>query len=629
MAKSKFQSLNPADKLNGRMMDVRRDSADFRDRIYLPVLETLPREYLPDPSRILLRNQGEEGACTGFGLAAMINFLHRGKGIDEPVSERMLYEMAKQHDRWPGEAYAGSSARGAMKGWNKNGVCSNVVWPYKANTYAKDYLTSKRAEAALKYPLGAYYRVLKKRSDMHSAVVETGAVFVSATVHDGWTNPTKGIIEDSSKVLPNGGHAFCVIGYTDEGFIIQNSWGGNWGGVDINGENYPGCAIWKYGDFDVNFWDGWVAQMALPVESLEALQGGSIIAGPQGTKRVQKGPPQHKIADHYIHIDDGQFDPKGDYPSFDPRVRDLIHQAVKDMAGSASEAPGHILLYAHGGLNSIKGSATRAEKWMPVMENNRIRQIHFLWESGFYASLKDVLLGKDDFSRNRAGGFSDWTDTLLERVTQPLGYPLWMEMTEDTQLAFKTVSAAGSRTLTHLKAALMSVPAARRPKLHLAGHSAGSLWIGRLLNRWYKMDGVPIETLQLFAPACPMGFYRKNIKVHLGQSKVRALIHYHLDKERELDDNVARIYRKSLLYLVSHSYQSKSGTIPIMGMEKYWGSESHSRITTYDTASHSAITSSDSHGGFDNDKSTMNHLLAEILGANPSHTFNKQHLKGY
>lgn len=612
------------------MMDVRRDSADFRDRIYSPVLQTLPREFFPDPALILLRNQGEEGACTGFGLAAMINFLHRGKGIEEPVSERMLYEMAKQHDRWPGEAYDGSSARGAMKGWNKNGVCSDADWPYKVQATASDYLSSERATAALKYPLGAYYRVLKKRSDMHSAILETGAVFVSAAVHEGWGNPEKGSILYSSKVLANGGHAFCVIGYTEEGFIIQNSWGSDWSCVRTSHADYPGCAVWKYADFDANFWDAWVAQMALPVESLEALQGSSIIAGPQGIQRVQKGPPRHEIADYYIHIDDGQFDPRGDYPSFDQKVRDLVQKAVEDMTGSAGgRSPGHILLYAHGGLNSIKGSATRVKKWTPVMEKNRIRQIHFLWESGLFASLKDVLLGKDDFSRNRAGGFSDWTDSLLERVTQPLGYPLWMEMTDDTRLAFKTVSAAGSRVLAHLKTALMGVPSARRPKLHLAGHSAGSLWIGHLLNRWYKMGGAPIETLQLFAPACPMDFYRNNIKTHLGKSKVRALTHYHLDKERELDDNVALVYRKSLLYLVSHSYQSKSGTIPIMGMGKYWEGETHARITTYNTGEHNAITSSSSHGGFDNDKSTMNHLLAEVLGKKPVHTFNKEHLEGY
>lgn len=28
-------------------------------------------------------------------------------------------------------------------------------------------------------------------------------------------------------------HAFAVIGYTEEGFIVQNSWGEEWVGLDI------------------------------------------------------------------------------------------------------------------------------------------------------------------------------------------------------------------------------------------------------------------------------------------------------------------------------------------------------------------------------------------------------------
>ena len=69
--------------------------------------------------------------------------------------------------------------------------------------------------------------------------------------------------------------------------------------------------------------------------------------------------------------------------------------------------------------------------------------------------------------------------------------------------------------------------------------------------------------------------------------------------------------------------------IPIMGMGKYWDGESHTRITTYNTDDHNAITNSDSHGGFDNDKLTMNHLLEEILGEKPDHAFKNHHLEGY
>jgi len=125
-----------APKLNGRILSARPDSIDFRDKMYTPNLvevpETRPLEhYLAGGPNIL--DQGQEGACTGFALAAIANHLLRTR-IDSPsdtlVSERMLYEMARRNDEWDGENYSGSSARGAMKGWHKHGVCSQAAWPY-------------------------------------------------------------------------------------------------------------------------------------------------------------------------------------------------------------------------------------------------------------------------------------------------------------------------------------------------------------------------------------------------------------------------------------------------------------------------------------------------------------------
>jgi hypothetical protein len=69
-----------------RTFDARPDRIDLRDRIYLPKLVSLPPywpqnesidRYLPAYAGTLVLDQGEEGACTGFGLAAAINFLAR------------------------------------------------------------------------------------------------------------------------------------------------------------------------------------------------------------------------------------------------------------------------------------------------------------------------------------------------------------------------------------------------------------------------------------------------------------------------------------------------------------------------------------------------------------------------
>ena len=119
-----------------RTFNVRRDPTDFRDLMFVPTLIEVPTlvptsDYLRYKVPVL--DQGTEGACTGFGLATVANYLLlRRQVIPDavPVSARMFYEMARRYDEWPGESYSGSSARGAMKGWHKHGVSSEEVWPY-------------------------------------------------------------------------------------------------------------------------------------------------------------------------------------------------------------------------------------------------------------------------------------------------------------------------------------------------------------------------------------------------------------------------------------------------------------------------------------------------------------------
>lgn len=113
--------------LRGRKLDARPDRVDLRDRPYLPRLASLPDRY-PDSRFIarklpgytqagLILDQRQEGACTGFGLAAVVNYLFwknapSGRRTVTRVSPRMLYHLARFYDEWPGEDYEGSSCRG-------------------------------------------------------------------------------------------------------------------------------------------------------------------------------------------------------------------------------------------------------------------------------------------------------------------------------------------------------------------------------------------------------------------------------------------------------------------------------------------------------------------------------------
>ncbi len=185
-------------ELGGRVLSARPDLIDFRDRMYVPTLVDVPSLKLLEEYQGLglpILDQGQEGACTGFALAAMANFLtaERVDGLfTERLSERMLYEMARRNDEWPGEDYSGSSARGAMKGWHKYGVCREKIWPYKFGDSGGD-LTHERLEDARKCPLGAYFRVNHKDLvAMHSAIAETGMLYATSLVHKGWQSVKSG-----------------------------------------------------------------------------------------------------------------------------------------------------------------------------------------------------------------------------------------------------------------------------------------------------------------------------------------------------------------------------------------------------------------------------------------------------
>ena len=162
-----------------RKFDALPDVPDYRDRWYEPTLAPLKRTMSP-PADCHVLDQGQEGACTGFGLAAVVNLLHQQQGRGVRVSPRMLYEMAKRHDEWRGENYQGSSCRGAIKGWYHMGVCSEKLWPY--DTKKVGDLTIERAKDARAHTIGAYYRIRKNIVDMHAALNETGTVYASANV---------------------------------------------------------------------------------------------------------------------------------------------------------------------------------------------------------------------------------------------------------------------------------------------------------------------------------------------------------------------------------------------------------------------------------------------------------------
>lgn len=630
-------------------LDVRPDTVDFRDKMFEPTLIEVPVERTLEQYRKEWKNkkpvildQGQEGACTGFGLAAVANFLLQRRKVfpdTKRVSARMLYEMARRYDEWDGENYSGSSARGAMKGWHKHGVCGDQQWPYKSES-ALGTLTPDRAMDALLRPLGAYFRV--NHQDlvaMHSALAEVGILYATSSVHEGWSNVgSDGIILQSDKMI--GGHAFALVGYDAKGFWLQNSWDEDWG--------LKGFAHISYDDWLENGSDVWVARLGVPVTT-----GAPKAGKASGSAKMSADVRRAELQSHTVAIgNDGLLRQTGEVGNTEEDVRRIFAPGGDFDTKTKNWKKKRLLLYAHGGLVGEPGALQRVAEYLPPLLAAEVYPLAFIWKTDFFSTLGNIL--KDIFQKRRPEGFLDSAkDFMLDRIDDTLeplargpGKMLWDEMKENAVLSTSLAKGGASLVLELILELLKRDPSV---EIHIAGHSAGSIFMGPFLRRFCEA-GKTVESLNLWAPACTMEFFKENYAPALAGNRVGRFALFTLKDPAERDDDCANIYHKSLLYLVAHAFEKTprvffgDGT-PLLGMEKFilqepllfdgdpdelrrknpasqalaigsksvWVRSPNNLDPKLDQfASHSR-----SHGGFDDDKATVITTLAQILGDTP------------
>ena len=617
-------------QLGQHQLDVLPDLPDIRDRPYRPHLQALepgiyPRVAFP------VRDQGKDSSCTGFALAHAIDYLRfRETSSDNPapVSARMLYEMAKHNDEWEGAAYEGSSLRGAIKGFFRNGVCKDDTAPDAPGV--KDWaLTYEMAKEAREIRLGAYYRVEPDITDYHAALNEVGCIYASAQIHKGWMSPVNGKIEAGGAAA--GGHAFVIVGYDAEGFWVLNSWGSEWG------EN--GVAHWRYKDWAATIMDAWVLQMG--VRSPAAFS-----AAPRATVASQSGifgfgdPSRGDIVGHFINMDDGRYVRRGKYYSPNGAEMGVTVDRLAKTDSNSGKGYEHLILYAHGGLNSLAADASRIATWKrnEIFSQHKIYNFHLMWGSGFL----DEAFGAISRSpaRSRAGGlFTDWIfDAGIGKRT---GAYAWRNMKTDALMAFGGQGGFDGGFIG-LKPLLRGLDgAARRPKLHLVGHSAGSIVLGHLLSALgrFQLQNLELASIHLMAPACTTAFFRSHYKPYLENSGSRPLTDkiylYNMTDGLERADTVSTgipllpSYSKSLLYLVSRAYEEQE-KMPLAGMELYRpGLPQSAKLDIAYSGRDKSLTASTSHGGFDNDPKTIATIMRRITGRADIAEPQKDALAGY
>jgi hypothetical protein len=645
------------------------DPFDERDLDYRPRLEPLPAELdqrTGSGRRYVMRQAGS--SCTGHALAAVINTVlsrngrgERGRPGKAPhVSPYMLYHLARRYDEFAGEDDAGSSLRGALKGWFNHGVLPEDRWPSLDMAPVPDFDDGELLALARQWPLGAFYRVNPFRlDDMQSAITELHAICVSAAIHDGWLTPQ--VMRRNGRAMhliarrvdsrQLGGHAFALVGYNEVGFLVQSSWGTDWG--------RGGFATLPYEDWLDSAYDAWVTRPGVPKTPFAsgrtrtaAATGGDLVTAP--------APDLKRLAVHVVNLgNQGLLSTTGKFVSTPTQIdrafahMERWHDQWLSEDGAARER--HVLLYAHGGLNAEDQGLRSAQRNVNWWLNNRIYPLFFAWQSGLAETFMDELADSVRVRLPFGLGFDvmEAVDRSVELLARNSFTWIWNEMKENARAASRQIANQDDATWPPTpvaQKAMEKMPGAsltvlrlaeyvrqhqnERVLVHLVGHSAGAIFHAAMLQRLVEAQ-VPVASLALLAPALRVDDFEREVLPQVGpDGGVRHLAVFNLSDRRELDDTCAArgvdIYHKSLLYLVSRALERRApgqSEVPLLGMARFLDrpsggttlrSEIEARggvcVLSPEARPDDSRSDATSHGGFAGDPQTMTSVVMRALG---------------
>lgn len=359
----------------------------------------------------------------------------------------------------------------------------------------------------------------------------------------------------------------------------------------------------------------------------------------------------HPLLPYVINLSRGVLSSEGDISSSPGQfsctrssLRAIVEQHLPAYieARKREKKPAHLLFYSHGGLVDESAALCYARTIVPWWLAHGVYPILFIWESGLLETMLPSWATKRALAPRAAP-----TDTALEWATQLAARPVWARMKKHAEdgssprIESQDNRAGGA----YLFAEMLKPLLAQQPdlRLHAVGHSTGPI----LLSAFMPLltgAGHRFRTMSYLAPAIRTDRFETRVlpllKAAAGAPpKIEDLTMYTMTDAAERQDNVAWIYRKSLLYYVRNACEDHTDG-RILGLAKDLldrkslaaqfgigkdasalscrngniGVEFSPAKDSGQTNPHTAATK---HGGFDNDPRTMFAVLERVLGEKP------------
>jgi hypothetical protein len=178
-----------------------------------------------------IRNQGSQGSCSAM-TAAVLKEWHELKelGYNDYMSPQFIYNLR------PNKPEEGMIPRDTMKILKNVGILPEKTYPYGSKKLINESLIKK----ASNFKIFGFSRIRSlyaaKTSLISDGPLYAGFPVYSETRAKFWKQKNR-----RDKFL--GGHAVAIVGWTENSFIVRNSWGENWGD---NGYTYYPFDEWGF-----------------------------------------------------------------------------------------------------------------------------------------------------------------------------------------------------------------------------------------------------------------------------------------------------------------------------------------------------------------------------------------------
>src|SRR5712692_3501001 len=221
-----------------------RDRYDPRDAVYEAKLHAFIGAAPPQVDLRSLcapvRDQGQQGSCTGFALAGLREFLENKAGTPNPMvvlSPAFIYYEERKMEGTVTDCQAGAMPRDGFKVLAKMGACPEVDDQYNAATCGGP--TPGAVTKAKPFRIASYERITTLAGLKQTLAQGYGCLLgiqVYSSFESAGAQQTGHIPMPKATDSLLGGHALFCCGYKDDtkyaggGYlIVQNSWGTGFG----------------------------------------------------------------------------------------------------------------------------------------------------------------------------------------------------------------------------------------------------------------------------------------------------------------------------------------------------------------------------------------------------------------